>query len=146
MKQKHFFFGLVLILTAGLILLNWPAVKAAITGNKSGGNSGGGNAGSGGTTAKPTPTTTGKTTVANTGTNTAGLNLNLVLKYGSRGAEVKALQHMLNTLSTISPLVEDGIFGPLTENKLVQYYGSKQVTLSQAQAMWLNRLGFPYNF
>jgi hypothetical protein len=54
------------------------------------------------------------------------LNKALVLKRGSRGAEVKALQKQLGS-------VPDGVFGQKTENKLLQIKGVKQISLNALQ-------------
>jgi hypothetical protein len=51
------------------------------------------------------------------------LNKALVLKRGSKGAEVKALQRQLGS-------VPDGVFGRNTENKLLQIKGVKQISLN----------------
>lgn len=53
----------------------------------------------------------------------------IVLKKGSRGAEVAELQRRLN--SEGAALNVDGIFGPLTEAALQQIKGVKQIALNQ---------------
>lgn len=54
----------------------------------------------------------------------APLNLNLLLKQGSKGREVQELQKLLGTTT-------DGNFGPITENLLNARKGVKQITLTQ---------------
>lgn len=56
------------------------------------------------------------------------LNVNLVLKKGSKGAEVKELQKILGIKSTIAGF---GTFGTQTENLLIARKGVKQITLSK---------------
>jgi len=98
-----------------------------------------GNTGGGGTLPN-----TGGNTGGGSGTlpaNNTGLNYNLVLKNGSgfinNRAEVKALQLMLNKLEASSPLVVDGMFGPLTEAKLKRLNnGFGQISLAQAKIKW----------
>jgi hypothetical protein len=51
------------------------------------------------------------------------LNKSLVLKMGSRGAEVKSLQHKLGVGA-------DGIFGAITQNALFRIKGVKQISLN----------------
>ena len=53
-----------------------------------------------------------------------------VLKYGSRGAEVKYLQHLLNVHGFGGGhIAEDGVYGPVTRNCVIEaqgYYGLKK--------------------
>lgn len=51
-------------------------------------------------------------------------NVNLVLKFGSKGIEVQKLQTLLGAKA-------DGIFGAITENLLFAKKGVKQISLSQ---------------
>lgn len=51
------------------------------------------------------------------------INKSMVLKRGSRGAEVKTLQRKLGIIS-------DGIFGAITEDKLLKNKGVKQISLN----------------
>lgn len=71
----------------------------------------------------------------------ANLNYSVVLKQGmgwiSYGAEVKALQLILNNVQTSSPLVVDGLFGPKTAAKLSALNGGMaEITLAQAKIKW----------
>jgi hypothetical protein len=54
---------------------------------------------------------------------TISLNKSLILKIGSRGLEVKALQKKLGIAS-------DGIFGAITQNALFRVKGVKQISLN----------------
>lgn len=52
------------------------------------------------------------------------LNRDLVLKRGSRGSEVKELQRLL-------AISRDGVFGPVTESKLLSVKGKKEISLNE---------------
>lgn len=67
----------------------------------------------------------------------AVLDRNLVLKQGVRGNEVKELQRLLG-------VAQDGIFGPITENALMQLKGVRQITLATfATTLTLNQNALP---
>lgn len=72
----------------------------------------------------PAPSSPSVPSVPSTPSAPATLNGNLLLKQGSRGAEVKKLQTLLGVSA-------DGIFGPMTEAALVKTKGVKQITLNQ---------------
>jgi hypothetical protein len=68
-----------------------------------------------------------------TGTDTASI---FPLKQGSRGAQVKNVQSALNKLLALeTKLIEDGIFGPKTEDVLYRKVGLKQLTKNQYEAL-----------
>lgn len=69
------------------------------------------------------PISKATTTKPTTG-GTSSLNVNLVLKKGTKGAEVRELQKRLG-------IVIDGDFGPQTESLLIARKGVKQITLSK---------------
>jgi hypothetical protein len=54
----------------------------------------------------------------------ATLNQNLILQLGSKGEEVKKLQSLMGVTA-------DGIFGPLTEDKLYKLKGIKKISIKQ---------------
>jgi hypothetical protein len=69
------------------------------------------------------------------GTPDAQLQYSIVLQKGDRGAEVNKLQRISNVISKILKtklLAVDGIFGNLTDAKLMAQFGRSQVTLNQA--------------
>lgn len=77
----------------------------------------------------------------NAAQNPANLDGNKILKKGSRGPEVSALQIMLKgegqDLGNYGPLKDgvDGVFGDKTETALFNARGVKEITLNQASAM-----------
>lgn len=119
MKNKWIWILIALVLVAGVAWAAAPAFKKKTDGTATGGVLGGllGGSGSGGNTnAAPQ------------------LNETMLLKKGSTGDEVKALQLLLNKVQTANPLVVDGIFGSLTENKLYAVTGNKYRSISLAEA------------
>ena len=69
--------------------------------------------------------------------NPTELDLTKLLKIGSQGEEVKELQRLINqrldtSAYTLSYLVIDGDFGPLTENAAQSVYGVTELTLTDA--------------
>ena len=58
------------------------------------------------------------------------LNALRMLRFDSRGDEVVALQMVLNNrpASALAPLAEDGIFGPKTKGKVVEYQIRKSLS------------------
>lgn len=128
-----------LALFAGIIYVNWDAIRKLIKGN----------ADASGNTDTNNPTT-GSTT---TGTSTGGVTVidwNKVLKTGvgsksSPSSEVLTLQQALNKYNALmgygkfSPqLVEDGVFGSNTKNALQKCAGVSSITLNQAYALMKN--------
>lgn len=75
------------------------------------------------------------------------LNLNLILKKGSKGIEVKELQKLLLSSSKLPVIVDkekgtvtaqisiDGDFGQQTENALFKVKGVKSITLNQYKSL-----------
>jgi hypothetical protein len=69
------------------------------------------------------------------GTPDGQLQYNILLKKGDRGAEVNKLQRISNVISKILKtklLSVDGIFGNLTDAKLMAQFGRSEITLNQA--------------
>jgi hypothetical protein len=60
------------------------------------------------------------------------LNMDLILKQGSKGEEVKELQKLLNFISAppVAKLETDGVFGKQTEAVLLKLKGVKAITLN----------------
>lgn len=118
--KKWVWVTIILLLLAGIA---WAAVPAIRRKNNNGGDAGAtGGTGSG----------------AGGGSKAAALNETLLLKRGSTGAEVRELQKLLNSYQTANPLVVDGQFGPLTENKLYSASGNKlrSITLADARKLY----------
>jgi hypothetical protein len=88
-----------------------------------------------------TGTTLGSNSASGTGQNgvtSAGLDGNLPLTLGSKGAEVKELQTILNQVNPNASINPDGIFGQNTLISLEQCYGPNIITLNMAWAYFAN--------
>lgn len=78
-----------------------------------------------------------------TATQAGGLDFDLLLSAGSKGAEVKQLQTWINTVGYTPPLVADGIFGIKTTNAVKKYNGgASTITLRQALNKMSSLTGF----
>jgi hypothetical protein len=90
---------------------------------------------------KPGTDTATDTGANATTSNTAGLDYNVRLETGSKGAEVNQLQSWINAAGYMPPLVIDGNFGIKTANA-VKFYnnGSPTITLKEAQAIIFSKL------
>lgn len=121
---------IVLIVAAvAAIALFWDKIKAAL-GTAAIPNGIPGTSGYGGNQVGATNITGGKN-----GFTAPSLDDTLLLKNGSRGAEVKELQTLLNMVDASNQITADGIFGPQTELELYNMAGVYQITLHDA---WLN--------
>ena len=60
-----------------------------------------------------------------------GLNTSKILKRGDRGAEVKYLQQLLQEEIYLLRGEDDGIFGPKTENALLEARGTRSISIDQ---------------
>lgn len=122
-----------LLLMAGIIYINWDAVKKLIDKAKS-------------KWVKEPDTSAPSNPTNNSSSNPISvLDGNKVLSKGSKGAEVLALQQGLNKFNKLmgnkkfSPaLVEDGSFGSLTMQALQACAGVSTITLNQAFTMLKN--------
>lgn len=97
-----------------------------------------------GTTGPDSTGTTGSTGSNTGGSNNmpGGLDYDVILQSGSRGAEVRKLQEILNGLGYTPPLVVDGIFGIKTTNALKFYNsGATSITLREAYQKLLTKAG-----
>ncbi len=121
MKQKWVWITIGLVLLGGIAWAAAPAFKRKDGEDTTGGGGILGNLFGGG---------------GNSGTAPVTLDENKLLKKGSNGAEVKALQALLNKVQTANPLVVDGAFGNLTEAKLYSVTGGyRQITLAEARKL-----------
>ncbi|NCX94952.1 MAG: hypothetical protein EBX41_00835 [Chitinophagia bacterium] len=59
----------------------------------------------------------------------SGLDTDLVLKKGSKGVEVAALQKLLNEVDASEKIAEDGVFGTATRDKLYRLYSITSTSL-----------------
>ena len=69
------------------------------------------------------------------GTSDNKLQYDIKLKKGDRGGEIEKLQKISNVISKIyktTPLKVDGIWGNLTQDKIVKQTGRTEITLRQA--------------
>jgi|GEM_PF-5629221 len=135
LSNRTFIILVICILAAVIILINLPAIKAALKAKnvkaKVNGNAGAsgaviGSASSGG---------------GYTGATATGLNKDLVLQQGVTGPEVKELQHLINVATDNDFLLqEDGIFGSDTDNALYSISGLDSITLAQAWTLYVSYL------
>jgi peptidoglycan hydrolase-like protein with peptidoglycan-binding domain len=137
---KYFWHIAILVLIGGIVLYNKDAIMKKLSGEKD--------------TTNPDPA---KPNAGTTSTSSTGLAMDKALKNGTKGAEVKQLQVLLNSELTYrkslrqtptSPvytdeavalaneprLVEDGDFGAKTEARLNLFTGAKTTTLNEIKA------------
>lgn len=124
MKNKIFWIVLGIIILVAILWVAIPELKklksgASGTGNPGASGTGGNTSGSSGGTSAP-----------------AKLDENKLLYKGSRGAEVRELQNLLNAVQPSNALTADGVFGSLTENKLFSLTGQRQITLATARQLY----------
>ena len=84
------------------------------------------------------PRMNSNSTAPNSGIGTAGqmaevkgLNTSKILKRGDRGEEVKYLQQLLQEEIYLLRGEDDGIFGPKTENALLEARGTRSISIDQ---------------
>lgn len=88
-------------------------------------------------TKKDNSTPTAPTTPTTSNNTSSGINKDVVLKQGDRGASVSEMQRLLNeelkqhTPTLLSFLVVDGIFGPKTEARLEHFTSKKSMSINQ---------------
>lgn len=122
MKNKTFWIVLGLIILIAILWVAIPEIKklkAGTNGTGSAGNTG-----------------TGSTGTGNSGSSAVKMDENKLLYKGSRGAEVRELQNLLNAVQPLNGLTADGVFGSLTENKLYSLTGQRQTTLANARQLY----------
>src|SRR5256885_16999674 len=57
-----------------------------------------------------------------------GISMGRLIKQGTKGADVRAVQDVLNFhIRRLTPLQVDGIFGPLTHARVVEFQKSNQL-------------------